>query len=63
MGRGGVDDEAAPTDAKLRFRLAHMETLISGGDIAPDKAAAKDLLFVVHVRTMDIATLIVGAQP
>jgi hypothetical protein len=63
VGRGGVDDEAAPTDAKLRFRLGHMEALIADGDLAPDKATAKDLLFVVHVRTMDVATLIVGARP
>ena len=63
VGRGGPDDEAAPTDAKLRFRLGHMETLITGGEPAPDKVAAKDLLFIVHPRTMDVATLIVGVQP
>ncbi len=62
VGRGGPDDEAAPTDPRLRFRLGNMEALI-GGDPAPEKVSAKDLLFVVHPRTMDVATLVVGALP
>jgi hypothetical protein len=63
LGRGGADDESNPGDSRLRLRLSHMTSLIQGGAAAPGKVTAKDLLFVVHPRTMDVATLVVGAQP
>jgi hypothetical protein len=63
LGRGGADDESNPGDSRLRLRLSHMTSLIQGGAAAPGKVSAGDLLFVVHPRTMDVATLSVSAQP
>lgn len=72
VGRGGPDDESSPADAKLRFRLSRMDTLIAGaaGDAgapgdhsAPASIGAKDVFFLLHPRTMDVATLPAQVKP
>lgn len=72
VGRGGPDDESSPADAKLRFRLSRMDPLIAGAagaagapgdDSAPASIGAKDVFFLLHPRTMDVATLPAQVQP
>jgi hypothetical protein len=63
VGRGGADDESAPGEATLKLALDKLLPVPGTTDPSPGKLAAKDLVFVLHPRTMAIAVVAFGGKP
>jgi hypothetical protein len=63
VGRGGAADESAPADRGLRISLARLTPVLASFSGSPERAAARDLLIVVHPDTLSAAVAVLGARP
>jgi hypothetical protein len=63
VGRGGADDEAGPGEAAFKLSLDKLLPVPGTTDPSPGKLAARDLVFVLHPRTMAIAVVTFGSKP
>ena len=63
IGRGGADDESGFGEAAFRLPLDKLLPVPGTTDPSPGRLAAKDLVLVVHPRTMAIAIATFGSKP
>jgi hypothetical protein len=62
-GRGGIHDESAPGDRGLKVSLDRLDPVAASFSGSPQRAAARDLLVVLHPATMSAAVAVVGVRP
>jgi hypothetical protein len=63
VGRGGADDESAPGEEVFRLAFDKLLPVPGTTDPSPGKLSPKDLIFVIHPRSMGMAVVAFDGKP